>query len=395
MIADRLRSASAILGAVAPNDVLRIAFLADPNELLAREWMTFFARRGHTVTLIVRDAAVIADGFDPAISIHRMGPIGGIAGRMTFLDARRVIRAALGIVRPDVLHVHDLTTGFGWMARLSGFHPYVITAFGSDVYMAMKRSWLARLVGRFSLSGADLVTMESHDLERATVMAGANPSRVRVVQFGVDTSHYRPGALDAGLRHRLGLEGRRVLFAPRAIAPLYDHMTLVRVLPGLPIDVVVLMSARNAISTYLADVMTLAADLGVADRITIVPWIEHDEMPSFYTLADVVVSIPFSDSVSVSVLEAMACGRPIVASDLPSPREWLADVWPELMVASGEPGALLEAVRMALSMPLMELERRGAVSRAMVQQRGERESNLLLAEELYRGLVAARRRQGT
>jgi hypothetical protein len=41
---------------------------------------------------------------------------------------------------------------------------------------------------------------------------------------------------------------------------------------------------------------------------------------------------------------------------------------------------------------LVERERRGAVSRAIVRERGERESNLLLAEDLYRGLVAARRR---
>jgi L-malate glycosyltransferase len=368
---------------------LRLAYLADPNSSLSREWMAFFAERGHEVNLIADHGTAIEDGLDGGIRVVRMRPYSGrILGRLAILDGRRALRAAIARVRPDLLHVHDLTTGFGWMARASGFHPYVLTTWGSDIYLAARRSWQARLIGRLTLSGADLVTMESHDLGRASIDAGAHPDRIRLIQFGVDTARYRPAEPDPALRSRLGLEGRRVIFSPRQIAPLYDHVAVVRAAAGLPGDVVVLMSARDAHPDYLREVELTARETGLGERLIVVPGIERGEMASYYPLSDVVVSVPHSDSISVSVLEAMASGRPVVATDLPSPREWLAEVWPELLVPAADPTRLRQAFEAALAMPQDERDRRAILSRRIVTQRAERETNMLAMERLYRSVVA-------
>ena len=113
-------------------------------------------------------------------------------------------------------------------------------------------------------------------------------------------------------------------------------------------------------------------------------------MPSYLRLADVVVSVPRSDSISVSVLEALACGRPVITSDLASPREWLADIWPDLMVPAGDVQALSAAMVAALSLPASELARCTALGRQIVIERGERRTNMLRMDELYRSLVTAR-----
>jgi glycosyltransferase involved in cell wall biosynthesis len=372
-------------------DPLRIAYLVDPNELLARDWMAFFADLGHEITLIVRHERTISSGLDPRIAVQRMQPYAGrFRGRLALFDARRAITAALRRIRPDVLHVHDMTSGFGWTARISGFHPYVITTWGSDVYLRIPGSRTSRLVGRFALAGADLVTMETEDVKRVAIAAGARPERCRIIQFGVDTSSFLPGPADPALRAELGLEGRRVLFSPRQIAPNYDHLSVIQAAAGLPDDVVVLMSAKNAIPDELRRVEETARTLGIEGRLKLVPSIVHEQMAAFQRLADVVVSVPLSDSISVTVLEAMACGRPIVATDLASPREWLADVWPEFMVPAGDVAALTSALRAAFSLTGEDLELRVARARQIVIERGERRTNLLLMDELYRSLVPAR-----
>lgn len=377
--------------AVATTDPLRIAYLADPNEILARNWMAFFAELGHEVSVIVRHERTISSGLDPRISVQRMQPYAGrFKGRVAFFDARRAIRTALRRIKPDVLHVHDLTSGFGWTARISGFHPYAVTTWGSDVYLGIPGSRTSRLVGRLALAGADLVTMETRDVMRAAIALGARPERCRIIQFGVDTSSFLPGPADPALRARLGLDGRRVLFSPRQIAPNYDHLSILRAVARLPADVAVLMSTRNAIPDELRRVEALAQELQIEDRIKVVPSIVHEEMAAFHRLADVVVSVPRSDSISVTVLEAMACGRPIVASDLASPREWLAEVWPELMVPAGDADALGRALTAALGLPPAELAERAALGRRIVAERGERRTNLLEMAELYRSLVPGR-----
>jgi len=83
----------------------------------------------------------------------------------------------------------------------------------------------------------------------------------------------------------------------------------------------------------------------------IVPEIAHDDMPDFYRLADVVVSVPESDSASVTMLEALACGRPLVATDLPAVREWLGEFEGPELVPVDDPAATAAALRRALDQP--------------------------------------------
>jgi len=355
--------------------------------------MASFAARDHEVTLIARSDGLVSDDLDPRISVRRMRPYAGlILGRVQTLDGRSALQEVLAAVRPDVLHVHDMTTGFGWLARLSGFHPYVVTAWGSDVYLARHASWQARLARRLTLAGADLVTLETHDLGRAAVRAGAHADRIRLIQFGVDTEQYRPGGSEPALRASLGLDGQRIVFSPRQIAPLYDQLTVIRAVRGLPSDVAVVMSAKNAAPDHLRDLERVAREIGIIDRLVVVPTIAQGDMPRYLRLADVVISIPRSDSISVSVLEAMSCGRPVVVSDLPSPREWLDEVSPDLIAPIGDVDAVAAALARALSLGPAETERRGAVSRRIVVDRAEHETNMTAMEGFYQTLVERRDR---
>jgi glycosyltransferase involved in cell wall biosynthesis len=373
-------------GAVERERPLRLAYLADPTELAAREWMAFFAARGHEVSVIARpdqDAA----GLDSRIRVVRLADFGGRRIKpLGYVDARHAVQAALSTVQPDVLHAHYLT-GYGWMARLSGFHPYVITLWGSDVYRTLPRSRKARWFGRLALRGADVLTMESHDLARRAVAAGALPGRTHVIQFGVDTRRYHPVSPDPTLAAELGLSDRRVVFSPRQIAPLYDHLAVVRAIAAMPADVVLLMSARNAVPPYRREVEDLAESLGLGGRLRIVPGIPHDDMNRYYALADVVVSVPETDSVSVCLLEAMACGRPVIASDLPSPREWLDEASPDTIVPSGDAHALASAIAAVLDRSPAERAAHANRARRLVEDRAERETNMSEMERLYRSFA--------
>jgi glycosyltransferase involved in cell wall biosynthesis len=344
---------------------------------------------GHEITLIATAEATIHPGLDARITVARMRPYAGpVLGRLRAVDARRAIGATLRDVDPDVLHVHDLTTGFGWLARVSGFHPVVLTAWGSDLYRLMPATRASRLIGRLSLGGADLVTVNSHDLWVAAVRQGANDDRMRLVQFGVDTDRFRPGDPDEGLKARLGLAGRKVIFAPRQIARLYDQSAIVQAASELGPDIAVLMSAKAADPGYLAEILETAAANGLGDRLVVVPEIPHDDMADYYRIADVVASVPRSDATAVTILEAMACGRPIVASDLASPREWLTDIWP--VVQPGDHAGLTQAIARLFVMPEEERRSLGERARVEVLQRAERSVNMRLMESYYQTLASRR-----
>ena len=373
-------------------DGLSIAYLADPNSIHTRRWVGWFAVAGHRVTLLVPDDGPVDPGLPTGIDVERFVPYTRRRNQVLgALEARRSIGGILRRVRPDVLHAHYLT-GHGWHARMSGFHPFAVTLWGSDILDHARHSKRGGIYARITLGAADLVTGDSQALVDAAVAFGAHPDRTHMVQFGVDTRTFSPAPEAGALRDRLGLGGRRVLFSARSIKPLYRQLVVLEALARLPADVALVMTRHWAQGAELAAVERRIADLDLRSRVVIVPTIDHGEMVEFYRMSEAVVSIPASDGTPVTLLEAMACGRPTVASDLPSVREWLGDFDPGVLVPVDDVAGTARAIEDVLSRSperKSELADRG---RQIVIDRAGQDVNMTLMEGLYREVVARRRR---
>ena len=370
-----------------PDDRLRLAFLGDPNSIHTRRWLTWFAERGHEVQLLEGVGADVGPGLDPRISIERYRAFG--ARRvpvLSSLHARRELQRALDRLRPDVLHAHFVRR-FGWQGALAGFHPFVVSPWGSDLLLVPSGAWRTRWWNRRALRAADLVTVTTEHMRRAALQAGARPERIEVVQHGVDTQRFAPGPPPADLADRLALRGAEMIFSPRMLRPLYRHETIIEAFAKLPGEPVLVMSAGGANDSYLAALREQIQTLGVADRVRIVEVIAHDEMRAYFRLARVAVSVPESDSFPVSLLEAMACATPVVASDLPPARAVLEPIAPGSLVPVGDTAALTTALGRVLAMTADDRHRLGEELRRYVVQSADYEANMQRMEGLYRRLA--------
>ena len=370
---------------------LRLAFFGDPNSIHVRRWSGWFAERGHAVSLLVPAGRDVRPGLPAAMTVEQFTPYYRSRNQVLgYFRERRSVGAVLGRLAPDVVHAHFLTE-YGWHAWMSGFHPYAITVWGSDVTISLRRSRRTALYGRVSLRAADLVTGDSAALVEDVIAAGARRERTHLVQFGVDTTRFSPDPQPVALRERLGLTGRRVLLSPRAMTPLYRHRVAVEALAELPDDVVLLMARYLVDETEMAAVLARAEALGVADRLRIVDGINHAEMPDYYRLADVMVSLPSSDATPVTLLEAMASGTPVVATDLPSIREWLGDLDPAALVPVDDPAATARAVSRLLDMAEGDRRELGRRGRAVVDERASQDVHMAMVEGMYRRLAGRHR----
>jgi glycosyltransferase involved in cell wall biosynthesis len=365
---------------------LVIAVLGDPNSVHVRRWIARLAH-DHQVTMLVMEGQTVEGDFPAGVNVasytsyDRHPPL--IRG---VVEARRSLRHVLGRLQPDILHAHYLTV-YGWHARLAGFHPFAVTVWGSDVLITARVELNARLYARLTLASADLVMGDSAELVQASIDLGARAGRTHLVQFGVDTDRFAPGPDPGPLRERLGLVGRRVIFSPRTIAPLYRQTIAVAALAELAPDVVLLMSRHLAQANEIAAVERTAAELRIGDRVIIVPAIDHREMPDYYRLADAVLSIPISDGTPVTLLETLATGRPVVATDLPSVREWLADLDPEAMVPVDDAARAAAALKRLLASAPERLAETGRRGRALVEARADERTSLAATVDLYRDMV--------
>ncbi|MGH8994975.1 MAG: glycosyltransferase [Acidimicrobiales bacterium] len=162
----------------------------------------------------------------------------------------------------------------------------------------------------------------SVEAEQIIQLYGADPDRVRIVPLGVDHAYFAPGDR-AQARRALGLPatGPLLLFVGR-IQPLKGADVAVRVLgeldrthPALRPTLVVVggPSGPRGEESY-GELVTVAAELGVADRVRLVPPQPHEVISTYYRAADVCLVPSRSESFGLVALEAAACGTPVVAS---------------------------------------------------------------------------------
>ncbi|HEV3365163.1 MAG TPA: glycosyltransferase [Acidimicrobiia bacterium] len=182
---------------------------------------------------------------------------------------------------------------------------------------------------------ADLILASTRD-EAGLLdsLYGADPDRIEVLPPGVDHRVFSPGD-QAEARARLGLPGRRVLLFVGRIQPLKGLDLAVQALAEVDDAVLWAVGGPSGADgpAELERVQQLAADLGVEERLLVLPPRPHHELADYYRAADVCLVPSRTESFGLVALEAAACGTPVVAASVGGLRS---------IVVDGETGFLVE-----------------------------------------------------
>src|SRR5947209_5352507 len=157
---------------------MKLCFLADAGSIHTRRWVEYFADRRHEVHLLSMRPAEYA-----RVKVHWIRPPLGRGGYLpAALAARRVVRA----LAPDLVHAH-YASSYGLWGALSGFHPLVLSVWGSDVHDFPRRGPLQRRLLEWNLGRADVLCATSEALGRETAVYAPAGASIHLTPFGVDT----------------------------------------------------------------------------------------------------------------------------------------------------------------------------------------------------------------
>lgn len=195
-----------------------------------------------------------------------------------------------------------------WLGRQLGL-PTVMTARGTDVSLIPRYQVPRRLI-RQAMDGAAALVAVSAALKAAMVELGAPDSKVTVLRNGVDTTLFRPAGRDA-TRRTLGLT-RPTLISVGLLIERKGHHRVIEALTELP-DFDLLIVGEGPERARLS---ALAARLGLSERVRLLGARPHAELPALYTAADALVLASDREGWPNVLLEAMACGTPVVASNI-------------------------------------------------------------------------------
>ena len=209
----------------------------------------------------------------------------------------------------DLIDAHYIYPD-GVAAMLLGQHfgkPVVMSVLGDDV-IVYPRFLVPRRLLLWAVERAAGITTVCEALKVRLVELGAPAEKVRVVLHGVDLDLFQPVDRDA-VRRRLGLAGTVLLSVGHATPRKGHHLAIeaLRDLPGFT-----LLIAGDG--WYEPRLRELAASRGVAERVRFLGHVEQEELKEYYSAADALVLASSREGIANVLLEAMACGTPVIAT---------------------------------------------------------------------------------
>ncbi len=237
-----------------------------------------------------------------------------------------------------IIHSHYWLSGqVGWLARDRWRVPLVHSAHtlakvkNAALADGEPPEPLARIVGEEQVvAEADrLVAPTADEADDLVSLYGADPDKVVTVPPGVDLATFRPGPADVA-RRRLGIapDAALALFVGR-LQPLKAPDVLIRAAALLAEEPALTGRLQVAVvgapsgsgvgvgrADYLDRLRSLAASLGLRDRVRFVAPLSRTELADYYRAADVTVVPSYNESFGLVALESQACGTPVVATDV-------------------------------------------------------------------------------
>jgi len=311
---------------------MRIAFFGDASLAHVRRWAEYFGGRGHDVLLLSFEepgaCAVPCRRLETVLPTKLLG----------YATALGRVKSELEFFRPDILNAL-YAGGYGFVAALSGFRPLVVTTLGSDLLVDYPSSFIHRLQIDYAVKKARLVTTDADVVTAVLVRAGTPPVKILKVYFGIDEGVFHP---PGGSRDGTARAGARII-STRNLHPIYGVETLIDAMPRLRErgDVRLVICGDGPERERLE---RKASGLGLEEWIEFKGRLGAEALAAELRASDVYVSTSRSDSTSVSLLEAMACGVPPVVTDIPANREWITDGENGLLVPPGDPARLTAAI---------------------------------------------------
>lgn len=368
---------------------MRIILLGAARSIHCKKIANGLAARGHDVAILsLPKHAPDREGLSDAVTLLRLP-------RDHYVMQQKAVREALQQFRADICYAH-YATGYGLMLRESGVHPCVLAIWGSDVYDVPTKSPLHRWMVQRNLRFPDALFSTSHVMARRAKTLVNRP--YRVTPFGVDLSRFSPVESGASAVMNATISEERIDKKPldvgflKAFYPQYSPLDVLQAFERLNRD----EQIRTCFTPHLhlagdgpqeAELKSWVNAHGLSEVVTFYGRIPHEQAPDFLRRLMIYVSSSTSESFGVSAVEAMACGIPVVVSDVDGFREVTDEGRVAHMVPCRDSEAIYRAMCDIVEQP-EKTQRLCAAALERVRERYDWESNLTNIEEGLEAVVS-------
>lgn len=309
---------------------MKICYIADSDIIITIRYLKYFVKQGHEVYLI------------PA-KVHTFnvemkgGELDGVNIVNLNLDWRNTnwlkliftLKRKLKLISPDLVHIMNISR-IGIAASFANRTiPIILTPWGADLLIPENRTYISKLKMRMFLSRISLQLAGSTLMHLKAVELGLNPKKCHLIDLGIDTKKFKPGLDSSVIRNKLKIPlNKNIVLVPRQWSVKQNTELILRSVPlildACPNTVFIFKNVVGSLGPLLHKVreeLNLNDDVFLIDRDK-TPLESYNELPLYYNLADITVSIPTYDAgAPYTVSESMACGSVPMVS--PANKVWV------------------------------------------------------------------------
>ncbi len=361
-----------------PRIMKRILLLSDINSAHTKKWAGVLVNHGFTVGIY--SLSKPADDWYRKAGIELLSESGfanntfdaATAGKISYLRKRNEVRKAIAAFKPDILHAH-YASSYGLLGAMTGFHPYFISVWGSDVLL-FPNNPVSKAILRYNFRKADKIIVSSKTLD--TAVRRYTRKSPHIIPFGIDTDLFSRKERMCGdtmnigtvktLRHVYGID-----LLIRAFAQ------VVQKLPTQKISLTIVGDGPEK-----ENLIQLAESLGVLNKIHFMAPVSQTELVEVLHTFDIAVFLSRSESFGVAVLEASSTGLPVVVSKTGGLTEVVDDGITGFHVQPGNIDAATEKIVQLLQDESLR-QRMGKAGRDKVIRKYKLQDTLISICQLY------------
>jgi len=366
---------------------MKIFILSDPSSIHTKRWVSALAERdihiflfglsSNNIDFYLKYDNVLLYKTDHINRLKRRTKSGSFE-KLKYLIVFQSLKKCIKDFQPDILHAH-YASSYGLLGALTGFHPYIISVWGSDVYDFPNVSFLHKKILEYNLSKADCILSTSHIM--ANEARKYTNKHVQITPFGVDLTLFKKNYTTEN-EHAL------IIGTVKALVANYGIDVLIK-------SFKILLDNNPHINLRLKIVgdgedkdkfISLASSLKIEDKIDFVGKIANENVPNYFNSFLVSVFLSVKESFGVAAVEAMACECPVVVSDADGFTEVVVNNETGFIVPQKDIQATVNAIQKFVDDPKLR-EKMGEAGRNRVCELYNWENNVTQMVNIYDNIL--------
>lgn len=351
---------------------MRICYIANSASSHTVKWVNCFVNLGHEVHIISHSKNKIEGA-----TVHYID-----YSIKNFIFKVKEVHRVIKKINPDILHAHQANT-CGLYAATYNSKKTVISAWGSDVLVSPEKSFIMKKIVQYVLKRAAFITSDSFYMTQKIIELGGNKEKTFTFPMGIEDDL-------EGFKHDYDVnEDTLRVISTRRLEEIYNIDIVIKGFYEALKENSKLSLTVAADGTEASKLKELVKTLNIEDKVNFTGRYDSNQLGNLLSEHDVFISIPKSDSTSVSLLEGMYCGLFSVVCDLPANREWIENEDNGLIIPECNSQEVKKAI-LWCSLAKQHMKNVSQKNIDIIEERALWKNNSKIVENIYKQIIESK-----